>query len=505
MPDPNTPASKLVDALREVGTLSSIGYVLEWDEQTQMPPGGAEHRAHQKAVIARLAHARLTDPALGDLLAAAEDEAAGDPPDSDRRAIVCQARRSYDRAVRLPGSLVEEFARTTALAHHGWVEARQAADVGRFVPWLEKVVGLCQAKAACLSAPGRPVYDALLDEFEPGETTAGLRDIFAALETPLTELVRAVKESGRSPRREVLTREFPVGAQEALGREAAAALGYDFDRGRLDVSVHPFSITLGPGDSRITTRYHARRFNDSFFGVLHETGHALYEQGLPPEHFGTGLGEACSMGVHESQSRLWENLVGRTPAFWQHFFPKARAMFPGVLDDVSPDEWVAALNDIGPTPIRVESDEATYNLHILLRFELEQAIVTGDLKPADVAAAWDGRLHELLGITPPDAAAGCLQDVHWAAGLFGYFPTYSLGNLIASQLFEAARRALGDLESDFARGEFGPLRDWLRRNVHRHGQRYSARELVQRATGSPLSADPLIAHLRTKAGRYFGV
>lgn len=498
-------APKLVAALREVATLTSIGYVLEWDEQTQMPPGGADNRAQQKALIARLAHARLTDPALGDVLAAAEDEAAGDAPDSDRRAIARQARRAYDRAVKLPGSLVEEFARTTALAHHAWVEARQHADTSRFSPWLEKVLGLCQQKAACLQTPGQPLYDALVDEFEPGETTAGLTEALGSLRAPLSALVQRVGDSGRAPRRDVLSRAFPVAAQETFGREAARALGYDFDRGRLDVSVHPFSITLGPGDSRITTRYHAERFGDAFFGVLHETGHALYEQGLLPEYYGTGLGEACSMGVHESQSRLWENLVGRSPAFWQHFFPRARAHFPGVLDDVTEREWVAAANDIRPSPIRVEADEATYNLHILLRFELEQALVSGALKPADVGEAWDARLRDLLGITPDNAAVGCLQDVHWAAGLFGYFPTYALGNLIASQLFEAARAELGDLDDDFSRGEFSRLRDWLRRNVHRHGQRYSARELVQRATGAPLSADALLRHLHAKAANYFGV
>jgi len=505
MTQPDTHAHRLAAALREVGMLTSIGYALEWDEQTQMPPGGADHRAEQKAVIARLAHARLTDPALGDLLAAAEDEAAGDAPDSDRRAIARQARRSYDRAVKLPGSLVEALTRTTALAHHGWVEARKASDVAAFVPWLEKVVALCQSKSACLSVPGAAAYDALLDEFEPGETTAGVREIFDGLRAPLVDLVQRVGASGRAPRRDVLTREFAVDAQEALGREAAKALGYDFSRGRLDVSVHPFSITLGPGDSRITTRYHAQRFGDSFFGVLHETGHALYEQGLPAEHFGTGLGEACSMGVHESQSRLWENLVGRTPAFWAHFFPKARAAFPGVLDDLDAAAWVAAVNDIQPSPIRVEADEATYNLHIMLRFELEQALIAGDLRPADVGTAWDDKLHAMLGIRPVDAASGCLQDVHWSAGLFGYFPTYALGNLMASQFFAAARRDLGDLEADFARGEFGPLRDWLRRNVHQHGQRYSARELVLRATGAPFSPEPLLEHLRTKAALYFGV
>jgi carboxypeptidase Taq len=496
---------RLLGALREVALVNSVFFVVEWDEQVMMPPGGAAHRAEQKAWLARTAHTRQTSADFGDTLAEAEREQAGAADDSEQRAVLRQARRAYDRAVKLPGALVEEITRTTAHAHHAWVEARKDNAPAKFAPWLTKIVALKQQQAACLAAPGQRAYDVLVDEFEPGETAAHLDEIFGALRAPLVELVGRVMGSGRTVPGELLARDFPVDAQEALGREAAQALGYDFTRGRLDVSVHPFSISLGPGDSRITTRYHANRFSDAFFGVLHETGHALYEQGLPGERYGTPLGEAVSLGVHESQSRFWENLVGRSRSFWRYFYPKAQRAFPGTLGDVREDDFVAAVNVIRPSEIRVESDEATYNLHILLRYELEQALMSGDLKADDVPAAWSDKLHGLLGVRPATDDRGCLQDVHWSGGALGYFPTYTLGNLFSAQLFEAAARDLGDLDAAFARGEFAPLREWLRENVHRHGQRYLPRDLIARATGAPPSVEPLLAHLRRKAHEYYGV
>nr|MBK7070042.1 carboxypeptidase M32 [Deltaproteobacteria bacterium] len=496
---------RLLAALREVALVNSVFFVVEWDEQVMMPPGGASHRAEQKAWLARTAHTRQTSAEFGDALSEAEVEQSAAPEGSEPRAVLRQARRAYDRAVKLPGSLVEEITRTTAHAHHAWVDARKNNDPAKFAPWLAKIVALKQQQAACLAKPGQAAYDVLVDEFEPGETTAHLDEIFGALRAPLVELVGKVMSSGRKVPSEILARDFDVDAQEALGREAAKALGYDFERGRLDVSVHPFSISLGPGDSRITTRYHANRFSDAFFGVLHETGHALYEQGLPGERYGTPLGEAASLGVHESQSRFWENLVGRSRSFWRFFYPKAQKAFPAALAGVSEDDFVAAVNGIRPSEIRVEADEATYNLHILLRFELEQALMTGALKADDVPAAWSDRLHGLLGVRPATEGRGCLQDVHWSGGSLGYFPTYTLGNLFSAQLFEAAGRDLGDLDASFARGEFAPLREWLREKVHRHGQRYQPQELITLATGAPPSVEPLLAHLRRKAHEYYGV
>ncbi len=505
MSEHDTAYARTVTALREVSLVNSINFALEWDEQTQMPPGGAEHRAAQKAWLARTAHERFTSPAFADSLGLAEEETRSLPEGHDRRVVLARARRAYNRSAKVPSSLVASIMHTTALAHHAWVDARKAKDPSGFTPWLEMVINLRRQQCDCIATEGQSAYDVLLDEFEPGTSTAQVRDTFASFRAPLVELVGRVAQSGIHLPVEILARSFPVAAQEALGLEAARALGYNFENGRIDVSVHPFSITLGPGDSRITTRYHEHRFGDAFFGVLHETGHALYEQGLPTEHYGTGLGEAVSMGIHESQSRLWENMVGRSRAFWRHFFPKAKSAFPVALGDVSEDTFVAAVNDIRPSLVRVESDEATYNLHILLRFELEQAIVSGDLLPADIPAAWNERMQSLLGITPPDDALGCLQDVHWSSGAFGYFPTYTLGNLCSAQFFEAARRDLGDLDAQFSRGEFSPLREWLRAKIHCHGQRYLAGALVERVTGSPLSADALLRHLRAKAAEYYGV
>jgi carboxypeptidase Taq len=307
--------------------------------------------------------------------------------------------------------------------------------------------------------------------------------------------------SGRKAPIEILHRRYPADAQEKLSRQAAAAIGFDFSAGRLDVTVHPFCSGFGPGDTRITTRYDENNFGDAFFGVLHETGHGLYEQGLPAEHFG----DSISLGIHESQSRLWENFVGRGRPFWRHFLPKARAAFGAALDAVTDDQWIFAVNSVQPSFIRTESDETTYNLHTLLRFELETAMLDGRLSVNDIPAAWNEKMRKYLGITPPDDARGCLQDVHWSGGGIGYFPTYTLGNLYAAQFFAQAHADLGDLDAQLARGEFAPLLTWLRQNIHRHGKRYRAADLVQRVTGRPLSSAPLLAHLQRKAAELYGV
>ncbi|HZY87544.1 MAG TPA: carboxypeptidase M32, partial [Gemmataceae bacterium] len=419
-------------------------------------------------------------------------------------ANVRETRRHYDRAVKLPAELVEEIARVTTRAQQAWQEARKASDFAAFRPWLERVVALTRRKAAALGYPSVP-YDALLDEYEPGATTAEVTRVFADLRSDLVPLVGALTSSGRRPRRELLERDYPVPRQEAFSREAATAIGFDFEAGRLDVTTHPFCSGTGPGDVRLTTRYNPRAFNESFFGTLHEAGHGIYEQGLPAEHFGTPLGSAASLGVHESQSRLWENQVGRGRPFWVYFFPRARDAFPAALSDAGLDDWLFAVNDVRPSFIRVEADEATYNLHILLRFELEQALVSGDLKPADVPGAWGEKFRASFGLTPPDDAHGCLQDIHWSMGGLGYFPTYTLGNLYAAQLMERARADLGDLDGDFRRGEFGRLKGWLNEKVHRQGQRYRAAELCERITGRPLSHRPLLEYLRGKYAPLYGV
>jgi carboxypeptidase Taq len=354
-----------------------------------------------------------------------------------------------------------------------------------------------------LPVPTHP-YDPLLDEYEPGDTAQDITRVFESLRAPLVELVGLIAQSGKSAPVDLFERNYDGGAQERFAREAAAKVGFDFTAGRLDVSVHPFCTHLGPGDVRMTTRYNEGRFG-AFFGVLHETGHGLYSQGLDPAHFGTPRGNYISLGIHESQSRLYENFVGRSRSFWEFFYPRAKQALPDALRDVSMEQWLFANNDVRPGFIRVEADEATYNLHILLRFELELSLISGDLAPADVPGAWSERMKKYLGLTPPDDARGCLQDIHWSSGGIGYFPTYTLGNLYAAQFFEQARKDLGDLDAQFARGEFTPLLHWLNGKIHRHGRRYTARQLVQRVTGTQLSAEPLLNHLRRKASEFYGV
>ena len=496
---------QLVTELREIALLRSVNDVLGWDERTQMPPKAAEHRASQSSLLAKLVHERITSARLGELLGEVEGSPLVRELESDEAVNVRETRRAYDRATKLPTRLVEELTRTAVLGQQAWGDARAKNDYPAFRPWLEKTLVLKREEAKCVGyASGNP-YDALLDEFEPGETAEGVRRTFEQLRGPLVELVGRIVDSGRKAPLDVLERRYPAAGQEKLARAAAAAVGFDFEAGRLDVSLHPFCTGLGPGDTRMTTRYDESYFGDAFFGVLHETGHALYDQGLDPAHFGTPRGEAVSLGIHESQSRMWENLVGRSRSFWQFYFPKAKAAFPDVLADVDADRWHFAVNDVRPSLIRTEADEATYNLHVMLRFELEEAMLRGDLAPADLPGAWNERIREYLGLTPPDDTRGCLQDIHWSGGAIGYFPTYTLGNLYAAQFFEQARQDLGDLDTQFARGDFAPLLGWLRENVHRHGKRYTAAQLAERVTGKPLEAAPLLRHLRRKASELYGV
>ncbi|MGH7213414.1 MAG: carboxypeptidase M32 [Tepidisphaeraceae bacterium] len=495
---------ELVTTLREISVLGSVGSLLHWDQETQMPPRGTEHRGNQQSLIARLTHERFTSPRIGELLATLESSSLVKDVESDEAVNVRETRRSHDRAVKLPPELVEEMARTSVLAHHAWAEARKKSDYKAFEPWLAKTLDLKRKEAECVGYKESP-YDALVDEYEPGETAAGLRRALDELRGPLVELVGRITSSSRKAPVEILERVYPPAAQEALAREASRAVGFDFAAGRLDTSVHPFCTELGPGDVRMTTRYDERYFGDAFFGVLHETGHGLYEQGLPPEHYGTPRAQAVSLGIHESQSRMWENLVARGRPFWRFFLPKARAAFLDTLRDVTEDQWLFAINDVRPSLIRTEADEATYNLHILLRFELEQALLLDDLKPADLPAEWNRRMKDYLGLTPPDDAKGCLQDVHWSGGAIGYFPTYTLGNMYAAQFFAQARADIPGLEDSFTHGDFRPLLDWLRTNIHQHGKRHTARQLVKKVTGRDLSPQPLLDHLRGKASDFHGV
>ncbi|MCA9214803.1 MAG: carboxypeptidase M32 [Planctomycetales bacterium] len=480
--------------LAETARYESILSLLHWDQQTYIPAKAHDYRAEQVTTLSGLIHRRSTDPKLGEWL----DEAAEIGDDSIQvAAVIRHAKRDFDRATKLPAELVEELARCTSKAHQVWVESRAANDFAIFQPMLEQVVSLKQQQADAIGFD-ECRYDALLDEFEPDMRTSEVCPLLERLRSELVPLVNAIMDSGKTAPANILERTYPVDAQARFGKEAAAAIGFDFQRGRIDVTHHPFCTELGPHDCRILTRYDEKFFSSAFFGTLHEAGHGMYQQGLPADWYGTGPGKYVSLGVHESQSRLWENQVGRSRAFWQHFFSIANSYFPTALDGVSLDDWYWAVNDVRPSLIRVEADEATYNLHIIVRFEIEQELIDGSLAACDAPDAWNARYEKYLGITPDSDANGILQDVHWSEGLFGYFPTYSLGNLYSAQLFEKANEELGSLEEQFSAGEFTPLLKWLQDNVHGKGSCYSAKELVERATGTALSHDALMRHLADK-------
>jgi carboxypeptidase Taq len=505
MPQMNahTAYDELVTQSRERTMLASCIELLGWDELTYMPRGGVENRGGQLAYLMGLYHEVSTDPRLGELL----DVVAGSPlvadPLSPPAVNVREWRRTYLRQMRLPRALVQELAATTTTAQQEWAEARRNNDYSRFRPWLERILLLKRREADCLEHDGTP-YDALLEDYEPGARSADLARMFAALRSELSPLLAEIAAGPRRTKPAILRREYPIDRQRIFAEAVAADLGFDFERGRLDVTTHPFYSVMGPGDCRITTRYNHSDFGDALFSMLHELGHGLYEQGLDPGHFGTPLGESSSMSLHESQSRLWEKFVGLSLPFWRHFFPRARDIFHDTLHDVPLADFHRAVNHVQPGWNRVRADAVSYDLHILVRFELELALLSGDLKPADLPSVWNEKYRDYLGVVPASDTEGCLQDGHWASGQFGYFPVYTLGNICAAQLYAQARRDLPCLDSDMAAGRFGDLLEWLRENIYRHGQRYSAAELMERVSGSPPDHQPLIDALRQTCAELTG-
>jgi len=504
MSSPHATYDNLCHFVHETALLQSIEALLGWDERCLLPPAAADYRAEQMTLLSGLIHRRQTDRRVGDWLAELVDSPLAADPTSETGTTIRQLKRQYDKKTKLPQSLVEELTRTSVLGQQVWQTARQHDDFASFAPLLQKTIELKREQAQAIGYQ-ESLYDALLDDYEPDERTSNLTRVLGALREELVPLVAEIRDSRRSPDLALLHRHYPVEGQQKFSREAAARIGFDFSRGRLDVTAHPFCTAPGPHDCRITTRYEEHNFGCAFFGTLHEAGHGIYDQGLPAGLFGLPPGEAVSMGIHESQSRMWENLVGRHRSFWDYFYPAAQATFADALGDVPLDDFHFAINAVRPSLIRIESDEATYNLHILIRFELEQDLLGGSLTVADLPGAWTQKYASYLGVSPPNDADGALQDIHWSAGLFGYFPTYSLGNLYAAQFFAQADRELGGLAEQFAAGEFQPLRDWLASKIHLHGQRYSAAELVELVTGAPLSHEPLLAHLRAKLTPLYGL
>ncbi len=484
---------ELIARSREASMLGSCAAVLGWDERTFLPAGAAAHRGAQMALLARLTHEQITNPRVAALL----EEVSGVTLTEEEAANYRELKRTHERAKKVPPELVSELAQVTSQAQGVWQDAKQNNDFATFCPWLEKIVKLKRQESECVGYEDSP-YDALVDEFEPGARAAELKTLLMGLAKELAPLVAEIVERQMLVREDLWLREYPVTAQEALSREAATAVGFDFNGGRLDTTAHPFCTGIGPGDCRILTRYQINRPFESFFGTLHEAGHGLYEQGLNPERFGTPLGVAASFGFHESQSRLWENQIGRSRQFWTAWFPKFRNAFPNALSDVTEQQLWQAANTVRPSLIRIDADEATYNLHIVLRFELELALLTGDLPVAELPSAWNAKIREYFNVAVPDDAHGCLQDIHWSFGGIGYFPTYTLGNLYAAQFMDAAQRDVPSLWDDVQHGDFSKLTVWLREKVHRHGQRYRPSELCRNITGRSLSPQPFLSYLRTK-------
>ena len=490
---------RLLDHGREAALLGATSALLAWDQETGMPKGAGPRRAEQLALLARLHHERCTDPRIGEWLQAADERDLND----EQRAVVRELRRDYERATRLPAALVEELAAAESRAQQAWAAARAASDFAAFAPHLRGMVALQQQKADCLRRPGQTRWDALADLYEPGMCAADLQELFAPLRERLVALRRRLA-AGSRPDDAFRRRTVTLAHQQAFVREVVAAMGFDFDHGRIDQSAHPFCTSIG-GDVRLTTRFADDNVLDALGSTMHEGGHGLYEQGLPREHFGNPLGEAVSLGIHESQSRLWENHVGRSRAFWQWCWPVAQRHLGDACAGEHADRVFALANLVEPSLIRVEADEATYDLHVMVRFELERALIDEGCTVAELPARWNALYRDYLGVEVPDDRRGVLQDVHWSCGLFGYFPTYTLGNLYAAQFAAAADRALGGTAELLARGEFGPLRDWLREHVHAHGRRYSAQELCRRATGATLSSDAFVDYLEAKLLEVYGL
>ncbi len=491
----------LKEQVAQVSDVLNAISVLTWDARTQMPPGGAETRGEQLATLSSLAQERL----ISSELKAALDQAEAVSTDLIQTRTVQRVREAVSLFERIPPTLTAELARSKSVSQEVWAEARKGSDFGLFAPYLAQMIELNQRLAEAIGYTESP-YDALLQQYEPGLTARTLQDLFSSLKDGVLPLLEAIR-SRSEPRWDFLTRDFLEDQQRSFNVYAAELFGYDFTRGRLDTSAHPFEISFTRQDVRITTRYERRYLPMSLFGTLHEVGHALYEQGVAPELTRSALTSdfaglyavgGASYGTHESQSRLWENLIGRSLPFWERHFAKLQTVFPEQLGDVDTNTFYRAVNRVSPSLIRVEADEVTYNLHIMLRVELETALLNGTLEVAELPEAWNAKLGEYLGLTPPDDASGVLQDIHWSAGLFGSFPTYTVGNVMASQFFGAAKTQVAGLDEALAAGNYAPLRTWLTENIYQYGRTYTPQELLERSTGQSLTVAPYLEYLDQK-------
>jgi carboxypeptidase Taq len=492
----------LRDRLAEIHDFQTAAAVLGWDQQTYMPPGGTETRAMQLTTLAKTIHQRFTSDEIGQLLEDLETELKDLEYDSFEASLVRVTRREYGRQRKLPPKLVAEMAKARSLGHAAWEKARAVSDFGMFQPHLETIVDLVIQQAEALGYQDRR-YDALLDRYEPGMKTAQVEVLFDEMKAGLVPMVQAIAERKGAVDDSILTQDFDEARQWDLGLEIIKRIGFDLERGRQDRAAHPFTSGFSPGDVRLTTRVFRNQFKPALFATIHEMGHGTYEQGYDRSLDRTPLSNAASLGVHESQSRMWENVVGRSRGFWAFWLPRLKEYFPAQLEGVNLETFYRAINRVEPSLIRVEADEVTYNLHIFLRFEIENRMLDGKVKIADLPELWNAKMEEYLGVRPPNDASGVLQDVHWSGGMIGYFPTYSLGNLLSALFYNQAVSDVPTIPAQIEQGEYAALLNWMRANIHVHGAKYTPAELVERITGKPIRTEPFLAYIRQKYARIY--
>lgn len=496
--------TELKALLREVSLLGQASALLGWDQQVYMPAGGAAARGQVLGQLRKMMHERTTSSDVGRLLDALEPMVKDLDPYSDAAALVRLVRRGYERSIKIPKELVIEMSEAGAAGYQAWLQAREEKNFLLFKDHLARQFELARRVADLLGYEDHP-YDANLDRYERGLKTADVEALFSGLRERLVPLVRRIAERADAVDDSFLYQHYPQAQQLALAEEVLRLIGFDFQHGRQDLTVHPFCMGVAITDVRLTTRVDENWFSNCFYSALHEGGHGLYEQGLPQEYEGLPLAETVSLGIHETQSRLWENVIGRSRAFWEHFLPVAKKYFPDQLSGVTPEQMFRAVNKSQPSFIRTEADEVTYNLHVMLRFDLEKDLIAGKIDVADLPDLWNAKMEEYLGITPPDDVVGVLQDVHWAGGMIGYFPTYTIGTVASIQLYNAAVAANPDIPAAIGRGDLSGLLAWMREHVHRHGSRYTPEELLERATGSKLDFEPYMAYMEQKYTDIYGL
>ena len=493
--------NQLKEILGEVSDLNHAASVLDWDQQVNMPPGGGEARGQHLATLGKISHQKATSDEVGKLLEDLKQEFSDS--DSDDGALVRVAARNFDKAMRVPAEFVAEQAVVTTASFEAWVKAKKKSDFSIFLPHLEKVMELMRKYVSYFPPADHP-YDVLLDDYEPGMKTVEVKDIFDEVRTQQVKLIKAIR-SAKQVKADFLHKKYNEKKVWDFSETIISRFGYDFSRGRQDKAAHPFETSFSVNDVRITNRYESENPLATLFSGMHESGHAMYEQGINPAYERTPLANGVSSAVHESQSRMWENLVGRSLPFWEHFFPELKKVFPSQLDGVSAKSFYKAVNKVEPSLIRVNADEATYNLHIMLRLELEIGMIEGNIDLKNLPEIWNTKMQEYVGITPPDDAHGVLQDIHWSAGLFGYFPTYALGNLVSAQLWEKINKDIRGLDDQIRSGKFDSLLNWLREKIHIHGHKYDPQDLIQKVTGSKINSAAYVRYLTKKYSDIYGL